>query len=50
MGHMSCDHEADSVSERKTNVEDPGDQVFGYNVGRGIQPRVGNHGHANEWN
>lgn len=49
MGHMSCDHEADSVSERKTHVEHPGDQVLGDNVGRGIQPKVGNRGHANEW-
>lgn len=33
VGDMGGDHQADSVSERKTNVEDPGDQVLVENLG-----------------
>lgn len=38
---MGGDHQADSVSERETNVKDPGDQVLVDNLGRGVQPEEG---------
>lgn len=41
MSDMGGDHQADSVSERETNVEDPRDQVLADNIGRGVQPEEG---------
>lgn len=44
---MSSDHQADSVSKRESNVQDPGDQVLVDNLGGAIQPKEGNQRHAN---
>lgn len=47
VGDMGSDHQADSVAKGEAHVKDPGDQVLADDLGRGVQPEVGDQGHAN---
>lgn len=46
MGDMSGDHQSNSVSERQSNVKDPGNNVLVDNMRRSIQPGVRNQRHS----
>ena len=46
MRDVGRDHQAHRVSERESNIKDPRDEMLVHNMGRSIQPGIGDQGHA----